>query len=223
MGWTDLGEPKPRPTPLPHVPIAWPDGIRKLLSDRIPETPKFSEVSFGRRSRRGFSPLSDDDLGALFALTCKTQRFGKSDQGLSIQQRPCPSAGALHPVHLIIIDSLNHVWRRYDSRTHALVEVRSRLSPRLVLGALQTVADAQSGTFLILAAEPGITAAKYSAPDSLIWRDAGVLLGVMALAAEALSLRFCPLGTTANECASNLLEEPGLVGVGAAFMGTAPS
>jgi hypothetical protein len=52
-----------------------------------------------------------------------------------------------------------------------------------------------SGALLMaLVCEPGKTAAKYEHFESLVWRDAGVVLGYMSIVAEALGLNFCPLG-----------------------------
>lgn len=78
---------------------------------------------------------------------------------------------------------------------------------------------APSATLLLLVAEPGKTAAKYLNPDSLVWRDAGVLLGYLSLAAEALGLAFVPLGATGDPWAGTLVDEAGLTDVGAALVG----
>ncbi|SEM10533.1 hypothetical protein SAMN05518845_11692 [Variovorax sp. YR750] len=74
-------------------------------------------------------------------------------------------------------------------------------------------------TLLLLVAEPGKTAAKYFNSESLVWRDAGVLLGYLSLAAEALGLAFVPLGITGDPWAGKLVDESGLAGVGAALVG----
>ena len=42
------------------------------------------------------------------------------------------------------------------------------------------------------------------------------------VAAESLDLSFCPLGVTGEPWTSRLLDQPGLVGVGAAFVGATP-
>lgn len=124
------------------------------------------------------------------------QGTGGDELGFALSHRPCPSAGAIHPIHLLVIDPQAGRWLRYDAVSHALDEVITQLEPSGVLAEMHSVLPATSATLLILAAEPGKTAAKYEAAESLVWRDAGVLLGFLAVAAEALGLNYCPLGVT---------------------------
>jgi hypothetical protein len=71
----------------------------------------------------------------------------------------------------------------------------------------------------MFAAEPGKTFSKYTEANSLIWRDAGVLLGYFSFVAHALQLSFCPLGITGECWASQLDKQGRLVGVGLAIVG----
>lgn len=77
-------------------------------------------------------------------------------------------------------------------------------------------------TRILFLSEPGKTLGKYQNGCSLIWRDAGALLGVMALTATAQGLNFCPLGITGEPWASNLAEQGKLAGVGFALLGSPP-
>jgi hypothetical protein len=134
--------------------------------------------------------------------------------------RPAPSAGAIHPIHLILRRPQNKAWQRYDSIAHALIDVSSSLDAEHVRRAMLEVLPAPEATLILFAAEVGKTAAKYHHPASLVWRDAGALQAVMGFAAHALSLAFCPLGVTGEPWVGELLEHRGLFGVGAAFVGT---
>ena len=78
---------------------------------------------------------------------------------------------------------------------------------------------APEATLFLFAAEPGMTAAKYGDPLSLVWRDAGVLLGYLAAAAESIDLRLCPLGVTGDPWVRRLVDQAGLAGVGTALVG----
>jgi len=126
-----------------------------------------------------------------------------------------------HSAAVFLVDPQADRWFRYDAVSHALNEVITGLDPRPVWADMQRVLPAPSATLLILAAEPGRTSAKYEAAASLVWRDAGVLLGFLAVAAEALGLNYCPLGVTGDSWVKRLLDQPGLAGVGAAFVGAA--
>lgn len=224
--WVDLGNPCPRSEPRHYSPLVWPVGQRIPLpvAKSISGLSKpIADVLLHRRTKREFSPLNAEMLGALTWLTCQTQRTGKEDLGFPLSLRPCPSAGAIHPIHLLVIGPRGDGWFRYDSVSHSLNEVKTEVDPQEVLDAMQAVLPAPHATLLILAAEPGMTGAKYEAPASLIWRDAGVLIGVLAMAAEALDLSFCPLGVTGDPWVRQLLDQSGLAGVGAAFVGSSPS
>ena len=222
MDWIDLGDPRPRDCTHRYTPIAWPDGDRT----RLPKCPKFvadfRSVALGRRTRRAFGPITSDALGALLHLTSKVQQQGETGLGFAIQKRPTPSAGAIHPIHLVFADQSSEQWRRYDASSHELRAIVGAPHPRGSFDAMQRVMPAPGATLMLLAAEPGKTAAKYLAVQSLVIRDAGVLLGTMALSAEALDLTFCPLGETGDVWVRQLVEQRGLVGVGAAFLGSTP-
>lgn len=224
MDWIDLGNPRPRAKVTPYSPLSWP--ITSRLALRTPSTtalPRadYAELALRRRTRREFGPVNLDLLGALLALTCRTTNNGHSDLGFPTSFRPCPSAGAIHPIHVVVLTP-DLGWHCYDPATHALLAIGSALDPLPARTSMLEVVYAPESTLLFLAAEPGMTAAKYSDAASLVWRDAGVLIGLLALASEALDLSFCPLGVTGEPWISNLLDQPGLSGVGAALVGSAP-
>lgn len=73
---------------------------------------------------------------------------------------------------------------------------------------------------MLFAAEFGKTAAKYRYPESLVWRDAGVLQGALTLTATALGMSFCLLGITGNPWIGDLADQGQLMGVGAAIFGS---
>nr|WP_323145430.1 hypothetical protein [Stenotrophomonas maltophilia] len=144
--------------------------------------------------------------------------------GFSLQQRPVPSAGAIHPVHLLVqLPQEGGQWARYNSITHALdvLDHASAVLQGLCEEARQVVRT-EPGSLLLFVAEPAMTAAKYENPCSLIWRDAGVMQGTLAIAAEALALNYCLLGITGDPWVGRLSEQCHLVGVGLAALGARP-
>lgn len=226
MTWLDLGNPQPRPEAQRYVPVRWPQGERISLQplESLPSQDLIFERSFvdlaiHRRSAREFMPLQQDRLGWLLALANRQLARGAQHLGFPLTLRPSPSAGAIHPVHLIVQSPALGGWRRYDPASHELVSVPSSLDTQAVRREVDGLVAAPSATLLLLVAEPGKTAAKYLNPCSLVWRDAGVLLGYLSLAAEALGLAFVPLGITGDPWAGILVDEAGLTGVGAALVG----
>lgn len=72
---------------------------------------------------------------------------------------------------------------------------------------------------LTLAAEPARTAAVYRHPESLIWRDAGVLLGFMSAVAELQGLSFRILGLTGEAWIRTIDSTSALFAAGVALIG----
>lgn len=175
-----------------------------------------------RRSKRSFNVLSETELSELLWRCARTQAVADSEYGFELEHRPALSAGAIHPIHILVDHHASGNWQRYDSRRHGLHEIpsASELFTPMDQQSEATLAIGQ-GTRLLLVAEPGKTFAKYQQGESLIWRDAGVLLAIMAMVAEALGYTFCPLGITGEPWASRLAPTGILSGVGVALVGGA--
>jgi len=214
-------DPVPRLDLQPHQPVRWPDGPRRVLP--APSAPLPVDLTClleGRQTRRDFtSEVSDVHLGELLWLTCRSRSSRPSPFGPDQESRPYPSAGAMHPIH-VLITRRDDPWSRYDPVGHALVEIlNSHENAAQVRRAAGQLVELDRGTLIALVAEPGKTAAKYENPESLIWRDAGVVLGYISILAEALALAFCPLGITADEYLATLLPSSGrLHGAGLAIL-----
>jgi len=166
--------------------------------------------------------LDVGEIGDFLWLTCRSRSSRPSDYGPSQESRPHPSAGALHPIHVFVAHD-SSALHRYDPEGHALVEMPdSSQGARCAIEAAEASLVLEKGYVLALVAEPGKTAAKYEHPQSLILRDAGVVLGYMSVVAEALGLSFCPLGLTGQPEVADCLGPAGLLNsVGLAVLGKA--
>lgn len=221
--WVDLGVPRPRPEPIPYLRHQWSESSPVLLE--VPTNirfPSFSDVLHCRRSRRHFGQLYPAQLASFLWHSCRVIEEGEQFLGFPLSLRPAPSAGAIHPIHCLLDRGLAQL-ERYDPLAHGLTQVKS--SEELRLGLRHSafeVLPPEDGVILLFAAEPGMTEAKYDFCNSLVWRDVGVLIGHMALVAEALGISFCPLGTTGEPWAGKLSDENKLVGVGMALLGATP-
>ena len=220
MTWIDLGNPIPLYIPGRYEPFEWPSQVIEYLA--VPAKlalPGLEKIVYTRRTRRTFGSLSREQIAFFLWLSCRTLTKGNDRVGFPITQRPAPSAGAIHPIHLLLSENEN--WLRYDPDRHGLMPLERAGSVLAGLWqAVTQVVEPEAGTVLLFVAEPGKTYAKYECGDSLIWRDAGVLIGHMALVAEALDLNFCPLGITGEPWISRLADQHQLVGVGAALLGS---
>jgi hypothetical protein len=165
--------------------------------------------------------MAFDDLSTLLGLTAQTFEAQPSLYGFNQEFRAHPSAGALHPMHVLCNRGAGHPWERYDSLRHALVEVKGteRLASAARTAALEMV-DGADGTLLALVAEPGKTGSKYANHHSLVWRDGGILLGYLSLVSEAMGLAICPLGLSGHAYVAPLNQAGLLQGAGLLMVGS---
>lgn len=215
----ELGSPSPRSIPRPYTPVTWDISVARTLPDvSLVSTRSFLDVVEARTSRREFFPLNIEALSALLWHTCRTKQQELSNLGFTLERRPVPSAGAIHPIHVLVASRTS--LEKYDSVGHqlGLLNVTNELLSR-IWNDVESVLPAPFSVAIIFVGETGKTSAKYVNAESLIWRDSGVLQGHMALVAEVLDLNYCPLGITGEAWARELNAKGQLVGVGVALVG----
>lgn len=217
-----LLDPTPRAQPARYQPIAWPVGARLQLTPRNqPLELDLVALLERRETRRGFNkPLDDATLGEFFWLACRNRSSRPSPFGPDQESRVHPSAGAMHPIHVLISRDAGP-WMRYEPVEHALIELPGSFDCAAAgRDAAGCLLELEQAVLLGLVAEPGKTAAKYENHETLVWRDAGVVLGYMSLVAEALGLAFCPLGIMGRaHLTDSLPDTPPLQAVGLAVLG----
>lgn len=142
--------------------------------------------------------------------------MGIGRAGLAIEHRPYPSAGGLHCIRLLMIDSESRQVALYEPtghRFHALdapgVVDKNDVEVEMLVGrsggcTLRLIADLQKAN------------AAYKAPESLLLRDAGCLMATVALCAGWLKLEACLLGALGSSIVAELkLPDHQYAGVGA--------
>lgn len=223
MAWIQPSEPRPRSQVEPYRPFAWPSGPSVSLVPPEDMVQSFCDVVAARRSTRTFGPLAITDMSSLLWYSSRVLARQGSALGFDLSHRPAPSAGAIHPIHVLACSSAHDSWQRYDPDRHCLTEVpHGLLAPRDAMAQIAPALDPQEGTLLWLAAEVGKTASKYENPETLIWRDAGALIAHFGLVASYLGLHFCALGATGATWGVELNEAQLICGVGAALVGAPP-
>lgn len=124
---------------------------------------------------------------------------------------------------LLVLRKEGGRWRAwlYEPMTHCLLLLDvTRQSLRRLVDQANQIVPLRRATIIWFVAQPDRTASKYVNGESLVWRDTGVLIGHMALVAEALELNFCPLGVTGEPIISTLLGGGRVAGVGGCLLGT---
>jgi Nitroreductase family len=150
-------------------------------------------------------------------------RFVLASDTLKRTRRPSPSAGALHPLDVTLVD-----WRgaprlmHYDSFLHQL-DILGPLKGldhlRQLAHATEEIVSGARGTAVVLLGDVARVGAAYDNPDTLFWRDAGALLQTLFLAATAFRLAFCPLGVLGQQVVQALGLEQQLIAAGVALIG----
>ncbi|MBV4538605.1 hypothetical protein [Pseudomonas urmiensis] len=221
MTWIDLGSPVPRACVVPYELVRWPTGeIKRLPIGPTPQNHSYEQVLGSRQTQRDFRELGDEQLGELLWQACRSRESWPSPYGFDLEHRATPSAGAIHPIHMVLHLPGDRRWWLYQPQGHYLVEIcgAAQLLEGLQLHSAELLEGSQA-VHILFVAEPGKTLAKYQDGCSLIWRDAGALLAIIALTAHAHGLNFCPLGITGEPWASKLADQGKLIGVGLGLLG----
>lgn len=216
-----MHNPVPRKHAEPYAPFAWPAGQKIDLKPRdLALELDLAGLLEIRQTRRVFAkPIESTALGEFLWLACRNRCSRPSPYGSDQESRVHPSAGALHPIH-VLVASEGNLWMRYSPTEHALTEVLGSAGSATALRTeTARLLNVAYGTLIGLVAEPGKTAAKYENHETLVWRDAGVVLGYMSVVAEALDMSFCPLGITGSPHLTNYLSTTELEAVGLAVLG----
>jgi SagB-type dehydrogenase family enzyme len=184
-----------------------PDGIRTRLPAPSAELGATLDDALAlRRSVRTFGKLDAQSLSSLLyhAGRIRDQSF---PNGVSETFRASPSAGARHPIDIIVVptcrDMISKDWEAnadaywFDPGTCELVA----LAPDqcLLLEGVDEQAERLLGrcppVTLVFAARVERTLSRYPGGLTLVYRDAGALTSVLALVGAALNLSMCPLAT----------------------------
>lgn len=180
----------------------------------------FTEVLAERRSQRAFNAPTMVQLAALLHRVFRLRGFDEADDGAIKRSRPVPSAGARHPlVPLLLVDDVDGLneglWRlEPDSATlHHVIDTTSSTALERAWAAVMdagALAD-RPPAVVLLAARFDATLARYPGGSTLVWRDAGAAMAMLALTATDLRLASCLLGT-AGVLDSATLRTAGVVG-----------
>jgi SagB-type dehydrogenase family enzyme len=216
-------DPVPRECEADYKPFHFPiKSVRWLPRPNNVSSRPCLDVLHSRRSIRIFDALTETNLSDLLWFSAKSLNAAKETSGFLWEHRPAPSAGGRHPIYIVVFESSREAIGTflYHSQSHALQELEVRVdTTNEFFAKLDSILSPGSGTVLWLVADRQRTLSRYEHGDSLIWRDAGALLGTISIAAEALALNCCAYGITGNSWVAEILPPTRFVGVGGCVVG----
>ncbi len=159
----------------------------------------FFEVLARRRSALGGS-VSEHELSSVLWHAMLLRERSRNSRFGEWESRAAPSAGGLHSLGIACLPVDGSSWcGLYDPEAH---ELRSSSSFESAISLNRNEIDE------ILSSKHGITLqfigdrrryeACYQHWESLFWRDAGALLGIITMIATALGLEASPVGRNGN-------------------------
>lgn len=203
-----IRDPLPRATPAAVECLDWP--VRRKLTFFPAASPLPIPLPLAMLARRSVREMGTAPLRSVLALVgwVTVARAVRVADPLGRTRRVAPSAGALHPVEVIVVTGGRRapVLLRVDpisARVHVLSERRTGRASRF-LARLPDLLPRARGTALVLLADHARTDAVYRRPDSLLWRDAGALLASLQFAASSIGLVTCLTGLLGEEVADAL-------------------
>ena len=161
---------------------------------RPPSEQAFTTVLEKRRSHRVMEQAPLRELVNAVAF-CTRPRATVYSEPFERSRRPSPSAGALHPVDVLLVHGDIQV-SRYVPLAHRLqtLQVSAPGQLKAFCDDCRQILPRASGTPIILVGDLGRVKAAYRRPESLFWRDGGALMQTLFLVMTAYRLAFCPLG-----------------------------
>jgi SagB-type dehydrogenase family enzyme len=184
---------------------------------------QFIDVFLSRRSTNQLSSISILELSELLYYCGKVQYIEEDEYGGLISKRAAPSAGARHPIDLLISPSPENGFRflsYYNPVEHSLnkLSIKHDALESFFVEINQNV-QINDASLIWFCIQKGRTSSKYKNAQSLYWRDAGALIYCIQITCAYLGLNSCPLGSLAANFFKNLFDTKCLLPGGGILIG----
>lgn len=177
----------------------------------------FIDVFENRRCYRELDRVPLELLAGALLFALEPRWLNDADN-LKRTKRPSLSAGALHPISVIVFYE-RHVYLVNSERAELeCLEFPEQTRLHWIEKCNQVLPKA-NGAFLALVADIARPQSAYENFQSLLLRDAGALLQTIGLVAELFGLGFCPMGVLGTEVANGFDSNGQLWAVGAGAIG----
>jgi len=220
-----MKNPQPKPTEERVTSFDYPIQHSVKLSRNIDPLPaRFDEVITSRKSQRTFSGISLQQLSNILWYTAKVKQTFVQENGYILTHRGTPSAGARHPIDILIINQTllnSNLPHYYNPIAHTLnrLDLPTQSVDNFIKH-IGSIINTTNATIIWFIAHPERTAAKYQNPESLIWRDAGALINSIQLTCTALNIKCCPIGSLGDPYIGDFFSrQAGIFGAGGVLIG----
>lgn len=192
-------EPRPRTKPIPHEPLIWP--VTRTIAMSMTSIPEidFVDVLNRRRSQRRLRPAPLRAIAGAIAFATRSRFVRTVGAGAPRYRRPAPSAGALHPLSVLIVPARGRPRALLCNPDADLLVDLELIKPKEIsaLHALRYgMVPEANGDLVILVGDKRLVEAHYDDGATLFWRDAGALAQTLLLTFEACDLGACLLGVS---------------------------
>jgi SagB-type dehydrogenase family enzyme len=183
----------------------------------------FFDVINARKSERFFSELSLYQISNLLWYSAKVKDAFAVENGNILTHRNSPSAGAIHPIDILVSLSSplkERVLYYYNPFEHKLIKLK--FNPLLLHKFFVHVSSnlkLDNGMLVWFVAHIKRTQAAYINPESLVWKDAGALIMMFQLVATAFDIKSCPVGTLGEPILSEMFGGAKLISAGGMLVG----
>lgn len=219
-----MNNPQPKPTEERVTSFDYPiQHTVKLSQDIDPLSARFDEVITSRKSQRTFSGINLQQLSNILWYTAKVKQTFVQENGYILTHRGTPSAGARHPIDMLIINrtllnsNLPHYYNPFEHTLNML-----DLSAQPVVDFIEhinAIISITNATIIWFVAHPERTEAKYENPETLIWRDAGALINSIQLTCAASNVNCCSIGSLGEPFIGNFFNQTDIFGAGGLLIG----
>lgn len=192
----EAGRARPETIANPPALGDWPTLRRQRIVPRA--VTAVDKAMAERRSARLLGRCHVDELGAVLRAVAHVTAVRTDPNGGQEPLRPVPSAGARHPIDVVVaardVEGLDPGWWRFDPWRGDLAEVELSMGAAAYLHRLEKVTAAGAPPAgLVMVASFSRTLSRYPAGSTLVWRDAGVMAGYLHLSATSRGLGSCIL------------------------------
>lgn len=192
---------------------------------QFPDVP-FLQVLSTRKSSREFGFIGLGQLSDVLWLSAKVKASKLQENGYILTNRPSPSAGARHPIDLMVSSPMFDEGKSlfyYNPFHHSLNKLEfgeGMTGDKLKEHLLQSFPTGESATVIWFVIHKDRTEAKYEYADSLLWRDVGALASYIQLVCNYSQINSCIGGTLGYPFLSELFPYDNILSGGCILLGS---